>query len=79
MDEHWVGRIDEKVRRCELDMHVIREGLDNIREENQACKLELKEEIHDLAKWRERVLVYLVIGGFLVAYGAKRVLDLYLT
>lgn len=76
MDDHWVGRIDEKVKHLETEITIVKSIIENIRTENQACRMELKGEIHDLAKWRERVLVYLVIGGFIVAYAGKHLLDL---
>lgn len=77
IDDHWIGRMDEKMSHCEKTVTQIIEHLERIRKENQECRIELKSEIHDLAKWRERVLVYLVAGGFIAAYAAKHVLDIY--
>ena len=77
VDEQWIGRMDEKVRHIEREVVTIHTLLEGIRKENQGCRIELKKEIHDLAKWRERILVYLVIGGFIAAYAAKHVLDIY--
>jgi len=77
MDAQWVGRIDEKVYHCEIEVGALKDKVDSIRAENQECRMELKSEIHDLAKWRERILVYLVIGGFITAYAAKHILDIY--
>jgi len=77
MDEQWVGRMDEKMHHCEIEVTTLKKNMEDIRTENQSCRMELKGEIHDLAKWRERVLVYLVIGGFIAAYAAKHILDIY--
>lgn len=77
MDDHWVGRMDEKVKHLETEIVIVKTVLEAIRAENNACRVELKGEIHELAKWRERVLVYLVIGGFIAAYAGKHILDLF--
>lgn len=74
-DKKWVGEIREKVRRCEIEVQALRAGISALRSENQACRIELKNDIHNLAKWRERLLVYMAVGGFVAMYVGKHALN----